>query len=148
MDQITLVEELKEGEALLDWLDEHHFHVQNAFWAKPSESDQSFYYLSTPYVETHGPMEAYRLIGQVLREKGAVWLRTRVIRVVRTDDPIAMDVRQKLLPRQPAAAFGVTLPPPYAGMTRYGSVVLGGVEMDYAILYPTRECIAGTPSTP
>jgi hypothetical protein len=148
MDQISLVEELREGEELLEWLDEHHFQVQNAFWAKPTESDQSFYYLSTPYVETHGPLQAYRLIGQVLREKGAVWLSTRVIRVVRTDDPIAIDVREKLTPRLPVGAFGVTPPRPFAGVTRYGSIVLGDVEMDWAILYPTRECVAGSPSAP
>lgn len=149
MGQVTLVEqERAEGSELVSWLEDNHIAVHNEFWAQPADNDHKFFYISSPFVNEQGPLSAYRKVGQGLSDIGAKRLTLDEIRVLRTDDPVAIDVRSKLTPRQPIGGFGVNPPRPYPGDTHYGSVELGGVLMEWALLLPSKHLDQAVPATP
>lgn len=137
MDQVALVNEFVEsGKRLIDELVNQGFVVQNAFWAKPTDSDRWYLYLVSPFVDENGAKLAYRLVNTTLRNLPGL-LDDLEIKVVRTDDSLAKAAIAKTKPKVPVGPFAIKNPKPYQGPTCItGETTLGGIPMDGAYFYP------------
>ena len=67
MDKTILVEkDFKDGEILIQTLDETELKVHSAFWLYNSEADVWRLLIATPLVDKKGPLEVYKKINTVI----------------------------------------------------------------------------------
>ena len=125
MDQDTVVvEQRTSGERLIAALEARGFDVPLAFWAKPTEEDEWYLYLASPFVAAHGGHAAYRLVHDTIRSLADLWIKPLEVKVLRMDDSLT------------EAALKKRKPQPFPGMTRFGGSTLGGLGIDGAYIYP------------
>ena len=120
-------------------LDERHFDVHLAFWAKPAGESKWYLYLAAPFAVEHGTAEAYQTVNQVLRESPELRIDPFQIKVLGPGDSPALEAAAKMRPRIPNSQFAVQNPKPYPGMTVLYDCTLGGYEFDEVYIYPPRQ---------
>lgn len=137
MDKDTVVsQQTDEGKRLIEALAKDGFHVQVAFWAKPTDEGKWFLYLASPMVDDKGPAAAYRFVHRVLRNMSDVLIDPFEIRVVGLNDSLTEAVLALIRPKAPKGPSAVQNPKPDRGMTVFEGETLGGVSMDGAYIYP------------
>lgn len=123
--KILVRELIEDGKALLDELDRAGFPVLSAFWVDlredPMESHHWRLVLSSPDVDAHGPMAAYRAVQRVLGRMKTSALSFDDISVLSPNDQNYQNLRE--------LAAG----PGRLGMELHGS--LGSVIFEDSIIY-------------
>ena len=122
MDTATLVGELKdEGEKLLDRLKRAGVEVAVAAWVHKTYDGQWYFYIATPIVEKDGQHAAYQQVFAELAECQFERLSHFDIRIIGSQDPMAIDAIQ-----YQHSNLG----------TNYGGRTLGKMIIDDAYIYP------------
>ncbi len=127
MDQIPLVEHvIQDGQKLVDRLIQEGFPVIAAGWIKVSESSQWHLYIISPVVENEGRNKGYRRVHAVVRQMQAEdsWIEPLDVKLMDPTDPVAEALTK--MQRRPASHIPL----------RFGGVVLGGLSIDGAFIYP------------
>jgi hypothetical protein len=137
MDQITLVsQELDDGRRLIDVLLARGLDVRAALWAKPAEASKPYLYIVSPKVDDEGPGAAYHFVHDVLRSSPDFWIKPLDVRVVGVNDSLGAVALKAIEPRAPASQSVVNPPRPYPGMMRVAEGTFGGLDIDWAFIYP------------
>src|SRR5437016_742086 len=94
MDTDTLVEKLiDDGQKLVDRLPQDGFDVTAAFWLKPAEADQWYFYMASPVVEREGLSVAYRRLHALIRGMPQpFWIDPLEVKLIGASNPITQDV--------------------------------------------------------
>lgn len=137
MDQITVVNrELEDGQRLLVALLADGLEVRAAFWAKPTEASKPYLYVVSPLVDNKGPRAAIEVAQDVVRKTPEVWIRPLDVRVVGVQDSLGEAALKAIEPSPALGGFAVKTARPYPGMTRIGEGTFGGLDIDWAFIYP------------
>ena len=144
MDPTTLVskEQVAGGRKLLERLSATPLRPIAALWAQKTEQDsQPYLYIVTPYVETKGAIEAYRILGSVRRELDSTTseplekIDPFSVKLIGPSDPLAQGVLE----------WNRSHPDEYP--TRHCGAGLGSVSIDGAYSYPAK-MFAASPAQP
>ena len=130
-------EQTESGKRLIQSLVAAGFGVRLAFWAKPTDEGKWFLYLASPVVDEKGPLAAYRLVHDVMRQTPDQWIDPLDVKVVGLHDSLTEAALAVTRSKVPTSPYAVQNPKPYPGMTRFGGSTLGGVSIDGAYIYPS-----------
>lgn len=123
MDTATLVDEqVDEGKLFVDHLRQSGFDVVVAFWVLTSEDGMWFLYIASRVVDTEGLAIAYRKAYSELSRCQVRWLTRSDIKLVGSQDAIAVEAMAYQSSRLP---------------TRYHGRKLGNLIVDEAYIYST-----------
>jgi len=128
MDTITLVNEIiDDGAQLVGQLPQEGFEVTAAFWIKPMEDGQWYFYIVSPLVEAEGLAKAYRRLHPIVRRMPPpFWIDPLEVKLIGPSNPIAQDV----------LAIHARTSGPKVCPIRWGGNSLGNVALEGAYLYP------------
>lgn len=131
MDTATLVDgQIAEGQQLIDHLRGNGIEVHAAVWVLTSAEGLWFLYIASPVVETAGQIDAYRRVFGELSRCPVQWISRSDIRLIGSQNPIALD----------AIAYQRNGLP-----TRFGGRTLGKMIIEKAYIYP-KGSVAAPPS--
>ncbi len=98
MDTQTLVDDrIQAGQRFITLLVRKNFEVIVACWVKTSEEDDWYLYIASGEVDRRGLAEAYREAYTVLEELDIPWIAASQLKLVRSDDPIVVDIQETRL---------------------------------------------------
>ncbi len=124
MDQATLVgPQIDDVTKLVDQLRRVGLDVKAAFWLYRSEADQWYLHIASDAVNQLGLFEAYKAVGQAMRQLPDLSIGPLEVKLVAPDDPVAKAVVD-FLARRPARR-----------LTQIRGENLGGVHIENAYLY-------------
>lgn len=107
MDQIEMVDhQYERGWNLIQELASGNFETQVAFWARYLEEKKWYLHLCSPYVDEHGPGEAYALVFRTLRARPELRIDHSQIKVLGMKDSLteaAIAILQSAAPDSPFA---------------------------------------------
>ena len=122
MDTATLVDEqIEEGERFVKDLRQSGFTVDIALWVLTSEEGLWFLYIASPVVDKDGLAAAYRQVNQELSKSPIRRISRSDIKLIGSQNPIALDA---------IAYQNNNLP------ARYGGRTLGRMIVEEAYIYP------------
>lgn len=126
MDQETLVDrQISDGESLIRALHHSNFDVAVAFWIKPAEDHQWFFYIASDEVSQKGLAPSFRQVYAVIRSMPSDFSIERFdIKLIGDTNPIACDamsIRDRYV-----APLG----------TWFRGIRLGQVQIESAFIYP------------
>jgi hypothetical protein len=127
MDPVLVVEsKIDDGKQLVERLKQEGLGIAAAYWAKTSEDNQWYLYLTLPGVEEEGVRNAYRRINAVRRDMPQpTWMGPSDVKVIGTKHPLAQAVAA-LQRRYPGD-----------GPIRVGEAALDrGISLEGAYIYP------------
>jgi hypothetical protein len=130
MAQDVLVrEQIDGGRELLDRLAADGIEVTAAFWAKETESGRWYLFIASPVVDEQGIREAYGIVGTAARNLPSQWIDPMEVKLLRSDDVMAVAAQQLIAPNPPPATF--------RSAKYYDAWTLGGVGVDGVYAYRT-----------
>jgi len=122
MDTATLVrEQIDEGERFVQHLGQSGFDVVVAFWVLTSEDGLWFLYIASHLVDTDGLAAAFRRVYSELARSQVRWVSRSDIKLIGSQNPIAVDAIAHRRSRLP---------------TVYGGRQLGNMIIEEAYIYP------------
>ena len=137
MDQGAMVnDQLDGGKQLIQELQHSGFDVSVAFWTKPSDEGKWFLYLASPTVDEKGAGAAYQHAYGLILAMPELGIEPLEVRLIGIADSMAVAAAAAIKPRTVQGPFAVPNPKPYRGITRFGGLSLGGVNIDGAFIYP------------
>jgi hypothetical protein len=136
MDQVTMVSvNLAGGWRLIDALEGRGFKVDAAFWAKLSDEEKWNLYIASPYVDQHGPGEAYRRIHAILRDAPEWGIDAFTVTALGAGNSMAEAAAALMKPK----ATNGSSPKASRVIWRFPGGFLGKFHVDAAFIYPPWE---------
>ena len=137
MDQDTLVSvNLAGGWEVIGTMEGRGLHVHVAFWARRSEDEKWRLYLAFPAVDPMADNDSlrdtYSLIYQEIRNRPEWGVNPFAVVVLGVDHPMAKAAAELVKPK-PATD---PKPKSYSGMTRFGGLTFGGMQVEGVLIYP------------
>ncbi len=129
MSEDVLVKEVIEAgtEFISDF--NNDFPVSVACWVIPVDSDHAWLYIASDRLDDSNLYEAYGQVPRVIKQQQNSWLDPFQVKLIHSSHPLAVDARAIRDGR--AAQIPV----------RYHGTSLGGIETDFAYIYPVNSTI-------
>ena len=122
-----VINQLDDGQKLIDHLLASGFEVTAACWLKTSNDGKWFLYIASPIVDAEGITMAYRRLNPLVRAMPEpFWIDPFEIKLIGSSHPIARDVLN----------IHVRAPGPRVCPIRWGGIQLGDVSIEGVYLYP------------
>ncbi len=131
MDQVSVVkDQIEGGKRLIEALEAAGCEVRIAFWAKPTESDNWYFYLALPLVDEKGSTQGYGIVNEILRKDSNIEIDPFEVKMLGIKDSIAQAALAVIKPQAPDSPFAARNPMRHSGLTRFGGARLGGLDIE------------------